>query len=61
MSNSSYTLLKNSTDKLDVNISVKEPMGGTSSNEALKKKYTQIAIAVGLYWYIENNHLEYSF
>jgi hypothetical protein len=54
MSNSSYTLLKNSTDKLDVGIPVKEPASSsamTNSNDALKKRYVQIAIAVALYWY----------
>lgn len=54
MSNSSYTLLSNTADKLDVNIPVKEPMTSSAmnnSNEALKNKYSQIAVAVTLYWY----------
>jgi hypothetical protein len=53
MSNSSYTLLKNSTDKLDVGIPIKEPVTSTmsNSNDALKKRYIQIAFAVTLYWY----------
>ena len=58
MSNSSYTLLKNSADKLDVGIPIKESGSSStmaSSNEALKKRYTQIAVAVALYWY-ENSY-----
>jgi hypothetical protein len=54
MSNSSYTLLNSSTDKLDVDIPIKESVSSTAmtnSNEALKKKYVQIAFAVTLYWY----------
>jgi len=54
MSSSSYTLLNNSTDKLDVGIPITEPISSTTmnaSNDALKKKYTQIALAVTLYWY----------
>jgi hypothetical protein len=54
MSNSSYTLLNNSTNKLDVSIPVKEPVPSSTmnnSNEALKKRYMQIAFAVILYWY----------
>ena len=54
MSNSSYTLLNNSTEKLDIDIPVKESTTTTTtmnnSNEALKKRYIQIAIAVTLYW-----------
>jgi len=50
MSNSSYTLLNNTTDKIDVSIPVKEPTMN-NSNDALKKKYIQIACAVILYWY----------
>ncbi|MBL8086326.1 MAG: hypothetical protein JNN26_27090 [Candidatus Obscuribacter sp.] len=54
MSNSSYTLLSNSTDKLDVTVPVKELEStaamGNSYNDALKKRYIQIAIAVSLYW-----------
>jgi len=54
MSNSSYTLLNNSTNKLDVSIPVKEHVPSSTmnnSNEALKKRYMQIAFAVILYWY----------
>jgi len=51
MSNSSYTLLTNTTDKIDVSIPVKEPTMN-NSNDTLKKKYIQIACAVILYWYI---------
>jgi hypothetical protein len=54
MSNSSYTLLKNSTDKSDVGIPMKESGSSSTmanSNEALKKRYMQIASAVALYWY----------
>ncbi len=53
MSNSSYSLLNNSTDKLDVSIPVKDSATSSNmsnSNEALKKRYVQIAIAVTLYW-----------
>jgi hypothetical protein len=50
MSNSSYS----STEKLDIGVNIKEPISPTTmntSNDALKKKYTQIAFAVTLYWY----------
>ena len=47
MSNSSYS----STEKLDVGIPIKESVIMNNSNEALKKRYIQIAFAVGLYWY----------
>jgi hypothetical protein len=53
MTSSSYTLLNNPTDKLDVQLPIKEsiPMLSTmNSNEALKKRYIQIACAVALYW-----------
>ncbi|CAF0753592.1 unnamed protein product [Adineta ricciae] len=57
MSNSSYSLLSNSSDKLDVEISIKEPPTSSSAamnsaNEALKKRYVQIAVAVILYWFV---------
>lgn len=59
MSNSSYTLLKNSTDKIDVSIPIKESTSppslssttSTSNADTLKNRYVQIAIAVILYWY----------
>ena len=57
MSNQSYTLLNNSTEKHDVAIPVKElallessSTTKTSSGEALQKRYMQIAVAVALYW-----------
>ena len=54
MSNSSYTLLKDSTDQLDDTTPNKDSATtstmSNSSNEALKKRYIQIAIAVTLYW-----------
>ncbi|CAF0907851.1 unnamed protein product [Adineta steineri] len=56
MNNSSYELLNNSTDKLDVVIPVKESASSSTSNNAsgdtLKSRYIQIAIAVGLYWFV---------
>jgi hypothetical protein len=55
MSNSSYAILNNSTDKLDVAIPLTEtgsPSVSTSSSDVtLKHHYVQIAIAVALYWY----------
>ncbi len=58
MSNTSYALLNNSTDKHDVSLSVKEPAPSSSSTAnptevSLSQRYTQIAIAVALYWYEE--------
>ena len=56
MSNTSYSLLTNSTETLDATIPVKEPVSTSamnSSNDALKKRYVQIALAVLLYWYAE--------
>ncbi|CAF2792777.1 unnamed protein product [Rotaria sp. Silwood2] len=55
MSNSSYVLLNNSTDKLNVEIPVKEPpsssqTSSTTNDDTLNKRYVQIAIAVFLYW-----------
>ncbi len=48
MNNKAYA----STDKLDVEISVKEsPLLSTSTNsESLRTRYIQIGIAVALYW-----------
>jgi hypothetical protein len=55
MSNKSYVVLNNSIDKLDVTIPVKEPPSKTNnqSEDSLHKRYVQIAVAVGLYWYEE--------
>jgi len=55
MSNKSYAVLNNSIDKLDVTIPIKEPPSTTNtrSEDSLHKRYVQIAIAVGLYWYEE--------
>ena len=53
MSSGSYAMLDNPSNKLDVNIPVKESgtsAAMTASNEALKKRYAQIAVAVTLYW-----------
>jgi len=61
MSNSSYTLLKNTTDKPDIGISIKEPITSSTmnnSNDALKKRYIQIALAVMLYWYKNISYLQ---
>lgn len=52
MSNKSYALLNNSTDKLDTSISVSEP----PPSDALRKRYLQIAFAVGLYWYVNKKN-----
>ncbi len=56
MSNSSYAVLTNSTDKPDVAIPIKESVSSqsTSNNtngDTLNNRYIQIAIAVALYWY----------
>ena len=56
MSSASYSLLTNSSESLDATIPVKEPVSTgamNSSNDALKKRYVQIALAVLLYWYAE--------
>jgi len=50
MSDKSYALLNNSTDKLDVVVPVNEPTTNTNA-DSLKTRYIQIAIAVALYWY----------
>ncbi|CAF3447882.1 unnamed protein product [Rotaria socialis] len=57
MSNTTYALLNNSTDNIDVAIPVKEPLSPQSSSvtnttnvDTLRKNYKQIAIAVALYW-----------
>ena len=54
MSSVSYTLLQNS-DKADTSINLKETTPSSamnSTNEALRKRFIQIAIAVTLYWYL---------
>lgn len=54
MSTSSYRLLNNSTDKIDVDLSVKEPTSSAAMNHAnltLRKRFIQITFAVTLYWY----------
>jgi hypothetical protein len=58
MSNSSYALLHNPTDKRDVALTVSEPVSSQplpppniTSGDAMTQRYTQIAIAVALYWY----------
>ena len=56
MSTASYSLLTNSTEPLDASIPIKESVSigaMNSSNEALKKRYVQIALAVLLYWYAQ--------
>ncbi|CAF2812004.1 unnamed protein product [Rotaria sp. Silwood2] len=55
MSNSSYRLLNNSTDKLDTDPSVNEPVSSVTmnnSNNTLRKRYMQITFAVTLYWFV---------
>ncbi|CAF1577958.1 unnamed protein product [Rotaria sp. Silwood1] len=52
MSNNSYRLLNNSTDKLDIDPSVKESVTMNNSNNALKKRFMQITFAVILYWFV---------
>jgi hypothetical protein len=54
--NTSYALLNNSTDNLDVVLPVKESAsppttGSNASGDILQKRYMQIAVAIGLYWY----------
>ena len=64
MSTASYSLLTNSTESLDATIPVKEPISTgamNSSNDALKKRYVQIALAVLLYWYAERSSSPFSF
>ncbi|CAF4026023.1 unnamed protein product, partial [Rotaria magnacalcarata] len=56
MSNSSYRLLNNSSDKIGSDSSIKDSDSSstamTNSNSALKKRYIQITIAVTLYWFV---------
>jgi hypothetical protein len=49
MSNKSYVLPTDSKEELEMAIPVEEPVS-SPNNEALQKRYVQIAIAVALYW-----------
>ncbi|CAF4254266.1 unnamed protein product, partial [Rotaria sp. Silwood2] len=55
MSSSSYRLLNNSTDQLNTDPSVNEPVSSVTmnnSNNTLRKRYMQITFAVTLYWFV---------
>ncbi len=64
MSNNSYALSTNSTDKLNIAMPIQEPLSSQSPSstnitggDTLKKRYMQIAVAVGLYWYEEHGYI----